>query len=49
MYNGLQSPIMIITGKKAKEIYERSQTPMADHTKEIKEARERLKKMKGLK
>lgn len=42
MFNGQQSPIMIITGKKAKEMYERSQTPMADHTKEIREARERL-------
>lgn len=48
MFNGQQSPIMIITGKKAKEIYERSQIPMADHTKEIREARDRLKKMKGL-
>ena len=33
---------------KAKEIYERSQIPMTDHTKEIKEARKRLRKMKGL-
>lgn len=48
MFNGLPSPIMLIIGKKAKEIYERSQIPMADHTKEIREARYRLKKMKGL-
>ena len=48
MFNGLQSPIMVVTGKKAKEVYERSQTPMGDHTKEIKEARKRLRKMKGL-
>lgn len=48
MFNGLPSPIMLITGKKAKEIYERSQIPMTDHTKEIKEARKRLRKMKGL-
>ena len=41
MFNGQQSPIMIITVKKAEEIYERSQTPMGDHTREIREARER--------
>ncbi len=44
MFNGQPSPIMIITGKKPKEIYERLQTPMGDHTKEIREARERLRK-----
>ena len=44
MFNGQQSPIMVITDKKAKEIYERSQTPIGDHTKEIREARERLRK-----
>ena len=49
MYNGLQSPIMVITGKKAKEIYAKSQTPMKDHTKEIRKAKQRLKKMKGIK
>lgn len=48
MFNGLQSPIMLITGKTAKEIYEKSKIPMVDHTQEVREARDRLKKMKGL-
>lgn len=48
MFNGKPSPIMLIIGKTAKEIYEKSKVPMADHTQEIREARERLKKIKGL-
>ena len=48
MFNGLPSPIMLITGKTAKEIYEKSKITMDDHTQEIKEARKRLRKTKGL-
>lgn len=37
---------MVVSGKKAKEILKKSQTPIANHAKTVnKVARERLKKM----
>lgn len=49
MYNNLQSPIMVVSGKKAKELLKKSQTPISNHTKAINKAKERLKKMETAK
>lgn len=49
MYNNSQSPIMVVSGKKAKEILKKSQTPIANHAKTVNKARERLKKMEASK
>lgn len=45
MYNNSQSPIMVVSGKKAKEILKKSQTPMANHTRTVDKAKERLRRM----
>lgn len=44
MYNNSQSPIMVISGKKAKEILKKSQKPIANHASAVVRAKERLKK-----
>ena len=49
MYNNSQSPIMVVSGKKAKEILKKSQTPITDHTQTIRKAEERLRKIGTIK
>lgn len=45
MYNNSQSPIMVVSGKKAKQILKKSETPRPNHTQTVKRAKERLEKM----
>ena len=45
MFNNLQSPIMVVSGKKAKEILKKSETPIANHMGTVNKAKERLRKM----
>ena len=45
MHNNLQSPIMMVSGKKAREILNKAQSPTANHTRTINMAKERLKKV----
>lgn len=45
MYNNSQSPIMIISGKKAEKMLSKSEKPIADHTKTIDRAKDKLRKM----
>lgn len=44
MFNGQQSPIMVIHGETAKEMIEQAESPKRNHTKEVNIARERLRK-----
>ena len=45
MYNNSQSPIMVISGKKAEKMLSKSEKPIADHTKTIDRAKDKLRKM----
>ena len=49
MYNNSQSPIMVVSGKKAKEILKKAETPIANHTRAVNKARERLRKLGTIK
>lgn len=49
MYNNSQSPIMILSGKKAKNILKKAETPIENHTKTVNRAKEKLKKMSAVK
>ena len=44
MFNGQQSPIMIIHGETAKKIIEHVESPKRNYSKEVNIARERLRK-----
>ena len=44
MFNGQQSPIMIIHGETANKMIERTESPKRNYSKEVKIARERLRK-----
>ena len=44
MYNNSQSPIMVISGKKAEKMLSKSEKPIADHTKTIDRAKDKLRK-----
>ena len=44
MFNGQQSPIMVIHGETAKKMIEQAESPKRNHTKEVNIARERLRK-----
>ena len=41
MYNNSQSPIMVISGKKAEKMLSKSEKPIADHTKTIDRAKDK--------
>ena len=45
MYNNSQSPIMVISGKKAEKMLSKSEKTIADHTKTIDRAKDKLRKM----
>lgn len=49
MYNNSQSPIMVVSGKKAKEILKKAEKPIANHTRAVNKARERLRKLGTIK
>lgn len=49
MYNNSQKPIMVLSGKKAREILRKSETPIANHTKTVNKAKERLERMRTTK
>lgn len=36
---------MVVSGKKAKEILKKSETPIVNHTETVNKAKERLRKM----
>lgn len=42
MNNSLQSPIMILIGRRAKELLKRAEKPIGNHTEVIKNAKEKL-------
>ncbi len=44
MFNGQQSPIMVIYGETAKKIIEQAESPKKNYSKEVNIARERLRK-----
>lgn len=44
MFNGQQSPIMVIYGETAKKMIEHAESPKRNYSKEVKIARERLRK-----
>ena len=44
MYNNSQSHIMVISGKKAEKMLSKSEKPIADHTKTIDRAKDKLRK-----
>ena len=49
MFNGQQSPIMIIHGETAKKMIEHAEYPKRNYSKEVNIARERLRKAGMLK
>lgn len=44
MFNGQQSPIMVIHGESAKKMIEQTESPKKNYSKEVNIARERLRK-----